>query len=39
MTRFVKVGKYGTVINVEQITAIYPNEESDRYTVCTASGN
>lgn len=39
MARFVKVGKYGTMINVEQITAIYPNEESNKYTVCTASGN
>ena len=39
MARFVKVGKRGSMINVEQITAIYPNEKSDKYTVCMASGN
>ena len=39
MARFVKVGKVGSMINVEQITAIYPNEKSDKYTVCMTSGN
>lgn len=39
MARFVKVGHFGDMINVEQITAIYPNEKSDKYTVCMASGN
>lgn len=38
MARFIKVGKYGSMINVEQITAIYPNEKSDKYTVCMTSG-
>ena len=38
MARFVKVGKYGSMINVEQIAAIYPNEKSDKYTVCMTSG-
>lgn len=33
MARFVKVGNGSTMINVEQITAIYPNEKSERYTV------
>lgn len=39
MARFVKVGKVGSMINVEQITAIYPNEESDKYAVCMTSGS
>ena len=39
MARFVKVGKRGSMINVEQITGIYPNEKSDKYTVCMTSGN
>ena len=39
MARFVKVGKHGSMINVEQITAIYPNEKSDKYTVCMTSGS
>ena len=38
MARFVKVGKRGSMINVEQITAIYPNEKSDKYTVCMTNG-
>lgn len=38
MARFVKVGKYGSMINVEQITAIYPNDKSDKYTVCMTNG-
>ena len=38
MVRFVKVGKYGSMINVEQITAIYPNDKSDKYTVCMTNG-
>ena len=38
MARFVKVGHFGDMINVEQITAIYPNEKSDKYTVCMTSG-
>ena len=38
VARFVKVGNSGTMINVEQITAIYPNDESDRYTVCMTNG-
>ena len=38
MARFVKFGKYGSMINVEQITAIYPNDESDKYTVCMTNG-
>lgn len=38
MARFVKVGKSGSMINVEQITAIYPNEKSDKYTVCMTNG-
>lgn len=39
MVRFVKVGKYGLMINVEQIAAIYPYEKSDKYKVCMTSGN
>lgn len=39
MARFVKVGKRGSMINVEQITAIYPNEKSDKYTVCMVNGS
>lgn len=39
MARFVKVGKCGSMINVEQITAIYPNEKSDKYTVCMTNGS
>ena len=38
MARFVKFGKHGSMINVEQITAIYPNDESDKYTVCMTNG-
>ena len=38
MARFVKFGKYGSMINVEQITAIYPNDKSDKYTVCMTNG-
>lgn len=38
MARFVKAGKRGSMINVDQITAIYPNEKSDKYTVCMTSG-
>ena len=38
MARFVKFGKYGSMINVEQITAIYPNDKSDKYTVCMTDG-
>lgn len=38
MARFVKAGKRGSMINVEQIAAIYPNEKSDKYTVCMTSG-
>ena len=39
MARFVKVGKYGSMINVEQIAAIYPNEKSDKYAVDMANGS
>ena len=38
MARFVKAGKRGLMINVEQITAIYPNEKSDKYKVCMTNG-
>ena len=38
VARFVKVGNSGTMINVEQITAIYPNDESDKYTACMTNG-
>lgn len=38
MAKFVKFGKYGSMINVEQITAIYPNDKSDKYTVCMTNG-
>ena len=39
MARFAEIGKHGAMINVEQITAIYPNEKSDKYTVCMTNGS
>ena len=38
MARFVKFGKYGSMINVEQIAAIYPNDKLDKYAVCMTNG-
>lgn len=39
MAKFVEVGKSGTMINVEQITAIYPSRKSDKYAVNMINGN
>ena len=39
MAKFVKVGKHGATINVEQISSIYANEENNTYTVCMTSGS
>ena len=39
MARFVKVGKRGAMINVEQVSSIYENEKNNIYTVCMTSGS
>lgn len=39
MAKFVKAGKHGAMINVEQVSSIYKNEENNIYTVCMTSGS
>lgn len=44
MARFVEIGKYGEMLNVEQVVSIYPivtypNKKLDEYTVHMSSGN
>ena len=39
MARFVKIGKFNEMINVEQITHIYANEKLKNYTVCMVNGS
>lgn len=39
MVRFVKIGKFNEMINVEQVMSIYANEELNNYTVCMVNGS